>query len=92
VDHKNGNGNTVRGCDGGVQRVTITCTPGTQKLGVDMDCLSLDIALSLLERAHRELESRFRFMRAQELVMEAQEQQRLAAIAAGVARGAGHRG
>lgn len=82
-----GNGHKVPGRDGGTQSITVTCAPGTQKLGIDMDCLNIDLALSLLERAHRELESRFRFMRAQELVMEAQEQRRLAEIAAGVAHG-----
>jgi hypothetical protein len=87
----NGNGDTVKGCDGGVQRITITCTPGTQKLAIDMDCLNIDIALSLLERGQRELESRYRFMRAQELVMEVQEQQRLAQLARSVAGGAGRR-
>lgn len=93
MDGANGNGTVtkVAGVDGGTQSISIKSAPGTHKLSIDMDCLSIDIALSLLERAHRELESRYRFMRAQELVMEAQEQQRLAALARSVASGAGRR-
>lgn len=78
---ENGNGNAVRGCDGGVQTITIRERPGTRRIELEMDCLSLDVALSLLERTHREVEARFRFVRAQELLAEAQQNARIAEIA-----------
>jgi hypothetical protein len=87
MDNGNSRPEVVRGVDGGTQNITIKCAPGTQKISIDMDCLSMDVALSLLERAHRELEARFRFQRAQELLLEAHENQRLAAIAGDVASG-----
>ncbi len=86
MDSEHDNGNVVRGLDGGTQRVTITCKPGTQRIGLDLDCLSLDVALSLLERAHRELEARFRFKRTQELIAEAIANKQISAVAGEVMR------
>lgn len=84
MDNSNGNGARLKGCDGGVQTITISEAPGTRKLSLDLDCLNFDVALSILQRATRELESRYRFMRAQELAQEAIQNQRIAEIAAGV--------
>jgi len=86
MDGENTNGNGVRGSDGGTQSIVIRESPGTRKLSLEVDCLSLDVALSLLERAHREIESRFRIMRAQELLVEAQNNQRIAEIAGNAMR------
>ena len=86
MDGENTNGNGVRGSDGGTQSIVIRESPGTRKLSLEVDCLSLDVALSLLERAHREIESRFRFLRAQELLVEAQNNQRIAEIAGNAMR------
>lgn len=61
------NGHALSGAHGGKQRVTITLEPGTMKLGCDLDTLNLEMALSMLDRATRELDARWRFQRAQEL-------------------------
>lgn len=87
----NGNGAIVKGCDGGTQTISISCAPGTQKLALDVDCINLDVALALLGRAQRELESRYRFQKAQELTAEAMEAARINQIARGAAAGRLHR-
>lgn len=84
MDNGHVNGARVKGADGGVQLITISEAPGTRKMSLDIDCLSYDVALALLGRATRELESRYRFMRAQELAQEAIQNARMAEIAAGV--------
>ena len=81
VSDNNGASNNLGAAQGGVQRVTIVQQPGTLKLSLDVDALNLDVALSLLQRAMRELESRYRFQRAQELVAEATLQKQYAAVA-----------
>ncbi len=86
MDGENTNGNGVRGIDGGTQSITIRERPGTRKMELEFDCLSLDVVLSLLERAHREIESRYRLQRAQELLVEAQNNQRIAEIAGNAMR------
>lgn len=58
----------------GVHRVTIAWNPFTHHADLDLGGLALDDALSVLERAHRELEARFRFNRARELQAEAMQQ------------------
>ncbi|HKN24332.1 MAG TPA: hypothetical protein VJX72_05740 [Candidatus Acidoferrum sp.] len=63
----NGSGN-VR--PNGVQRVSVSFNPHTHHADLDLGGLSLDDALSLLERAHRELDARYRFGRARELAAE----------------------
>ena len=84
MDEENTDGKAVRGCDGGTQSITIREAPGTRRIALEIDCLSLDVALSLLERAHREIEARFRFVRAQELLAEKIESQRTAEMASRV--------
>ncbi len=86
MDFEHGNGTKARGVDGGTQTLSISRAPGTQKLTIEMDCLNLDVALNLLASATREIESRFRFMRAQELTAEAIANQQIAAVASGVMR------
>lgn len=86
MDNGNGNGVAVKGSDGGVQTITLSEAPGTRKLSVDMDCLNLDVALALLQRATRELESRYRIQRAQELMLEQTENARMAAVAGDIMR------
>jgi hypothetical protein len=62
----------------GVQSVTVSCDPLTMKLHLEIDTPNIELALVLLERAHRELEARFRFNRARELASEAIQAQSIA--------------
>jgi hypothetical protein len=86
MDNENDKTVAVRGVDGGTQTLSISRAPDTQKLSIDMDVLSLDVALNLIESAKREIESRFRFMRAQELALEAVQRQQIAVVASDVMR------
>jgi len=86
MENENGKTVTVRGVDGGTQTLSISRAPGTQKLSIDMDVLSLDVALNLIESAKREIECRFRFMRAQELAAEAIANQQMRQVAGDVMR------
>lgn len=59
----------------GVYKLTITMEKHTLKPTLDLDTESLDIALMMLQRAYRELETRFRFVRARELLAESMQQE-----------------
>jgi hypothetical protein len=69
VDEGKNNGQSER--PDGVQSIRISHDVFRHKFDMDLGGLALDEALSLLERAHRELEARYRFQRARELAAEA---------------------
>lgn len=68
-----GNGAAASERPNGVQRVSISYCPHTHHADIDLGGLSLDDALSLFERAHRELDARYRFQRGKELLQESMQ-------------------
>lgn len=68
MDNNGDNGQGER--PNGVQRVAISFNPHTHCAELDLGGLSLDDAISVLERGLRELDARYRFNRARELAAE----------------------
>jgi hypothetical protein len=65
----------------GVRRITLTLTPETGHLHIDMDCPALDEALAILERARLMIDARFRFNMGRDLFVQAQQDAALAGVA-----------
>ncbi len=71
ANEDNGSGNNR---PDGVQRISISHDGFRRKFEMDLGGLALDDALMLLDRAHRELDARYRFQRGRELLAETVEQ------------------
>ncbi len=67
---ENGSNNGQGEWPNGVQRVAISFNPHTHHADLDLGGLSVDDAISVLERGLRELDARYRFQRARELAAE----------------------